>query len=554
MKSLHTLILTMLLAFGLTSIGNSQACNNYINVSLANTGTAKIYAENVLEGNPSDYTNLSWEFLTYDCSDIGEHDYTISGLYQGNPFTCSGIIKIEDKLGPIAVCDLGIVVTVETDTLWLTPDLVDEGSYDNCSSVSLTITPNFVTTVDIGQFVTTVLEATDADGNTNSCWTQILVQGEFESLACTDMIELYVTSSGQYQLQAEDVIANEYNNPVSLSLVDSNQDTVPDNIITADYLGQTLTYTVTDLTNGNLCWGTISVLEPSNVEMVCNGEVNVTLTVDQSFEVSANEVLLKGNPVGRVVVVYADGEAVQGNLLTNDLMGQLITYELLDENINPVCGGSITLEACIEDYDPFIVCDTKSRATIINDCLWAHTSTDNVEWPADITMNLSETLTEENLDDHINLEALGQNNLVDMRDIEPRFVGGCFALSVTYNDQPLPTDQGYKVVRTWTVLDWNGNVTYNYTQIINIDGLASNVEDIETQMLAIKSNPVNQSIQFVDAIDQSLNYQIVSLTGQQLMSGKIQQDIDVSSLAEGYYFLRVITESQVQVIKFELLR
>jgi len=554
MKNLNAFIFTILLSFGLSFQGVTQACYSSINVSLTNTGSAKIFAENVLEGSSADYTNLSWEFLTFDCSDIGENDYSISGLYQGSAFSCGGVIKIEDKLGPIAICDLGVVVSIDsqTDTVWLTPDLVSEMSYDNCSSITSTIEPEFVTASDIGELVTTVVTVADEDGNTNSCWTQILVQGDEDNLACIATTTI-LFGSDPIVLDAQDFIASNFNGPVSLEVVDEDLTIVPNNTITSDYVGQSLTYTITDDATGNSCWGTFSVMDASIVEMTCNDDVNLTLAVDDSFEVSANELLLSGKSVGSTVQLFTDGQEVVNNLLTADLFNQVITYTLYNESGASICGGNINLTECGED-DVFLVCDTKSRTTILHDCIWAHTSTDNVEWPGDFNITTSEVLTTNNLSDIINLETLQDNESVDMRDVQPRIVGGCFNLSVQHSDQLIETDEGFKVIRTWTIFDWNINNTYPYAQIIKVNGLASNLDEVSASPIAIKSNPVNQNIQFVESVNQSLSYQIVSLTGRQVMSGQIQDNINVSSLTPGYYILRVVNATQAQVIKFEILR
>lgn len=621
----------------------AQVCNSYINVSLANTGTAKIYAENVLEGSIADYSNLSWDFLTFDCSDIGENDYTISGLYQGDSFTCGGVISIEDKLGPVAICDLGVVVTVDTDTVWLTPDMVSSTSYDNCSDITSEITPLYVTAANIGQMVTTVVTITDEGGNTASCWTQILVQGEgggseflscidlstvlvgdesvqmyasdflasdfngdvtlsivddaqnevldnlitsdyigqtlvyvltdpltgntcwgqinvqsddpIQSLACNDLVQVYVDAASSVTLEPSDLIESDYSNSVTLEILDSDQNIVPDNIITLDYVGQSLVYTITDDSNSNSCWGGISVLGLEAIPMVCNEDFDLVMDSNLDFEITANELLQRGNPLGQEVQLYMDGQEVVDNILTVDMIGQLLTYVLIDTDGNTSCGGNINLFPCSADLPLFQVCDTKSRSTIINDCIWEHTSTDNVEWPADLDLDFTAVITSNTLPDYIDMYALENNEEVDFRDVEPRIVGGCFEVQKTFNDIEFEIDGGFKVIRTWTLLDWYTSTTYTYVQIIKIEGkLASNVLDTQQNSLTLRSNPVSTELQFIGEVDASMKYQIVLLSGQLVKTGQMQDAIDVSNLSQGMYIVRVITPTSSDVMKFEIQR
>ncbi|MBK8654388.1 MAG: hypothetical protein IPN20_10885 [Haliscomenobacter sp.] len=109
------------------------------------------------------------------------------------------VVCVEDKISPVAICDDSLQVSLDrSGYAFLYAKEVDEGSKDNCSLVRLEIrratdsdslsctpkTPGFspwgdlvvFSCCDIGKSVTVELRATDAAGNTNVCWSKVVVE------------------------------------------------------------------------------------------------------------------------------------------------------------------------------------------------------------------------------------------------------------------------------------------------------------------------------------------------------------------------------------------
>ena len=99
-------------------------------------------------------------------------------------------ITVADNTPPVAICDDQLHVSLGGDgSARLNADDVDEGSYDNCSDVTLEVrrTDGCLGTsawgsyvafecCDVDELVTVELRVTDAAGNTNVCWKQALVE------------------------------------------------------------------------------------------------------------------------------------------------------------------------------------------------------------------------------------------------------------------------------------------------------------------------------------------------------------------------------------------
>jgi len=263
---------------------------------------------------------------------------------------------VVDNLPPVAVAKQNIVLVLENGIATLTAEDVDNGSYDGCTDVEVSISQTEFTIADVGT-VQVWLTVTDLNGNYNQTWsyvtvtngvgcdlTNIIFPNDIDvfddnattnnlsidnlqalygytyeevhpytvsdcpaiyyafsdqiivvdfgykvlrdwtaidwitgdvvtqvqliklytnypnSLACNDQESISI-ENGPVTLLPIDVLEGgpyDYNN-MTLVIVDSDNIIVEDNVITADYLGETLLYTVSDNTTGNSCWGNLIV-------------------------------------------------------------------------------------------------------------------------------------------------------------------------------------------------------------------------------------------------------------------------------------------------------
>lgn len=114
------------------------------------------------------------------------------GDESGNWDYCSATLSVAtcegDAVAPIAICDDGLSFVVdESDEFLLLADEIDEGSYDNCSDVTLAIgflgdfdqynppTAQELLLTNVAAQFDVVLVVTDASGNQNFCYSTVNV-------------------------------------------------------------------------------------------------------------------------------------------------------------------------------------------------------------------------------------------------------------------------------------------------------------------------------------------------------------------------------------------
>ncbi len=108
------------------------------------------------------------------------------------------------------------------------------------------------------------------------------------------------------------------------------------------------------------------------------------------------------------------------------------------------------------------ICDTLPWDAPIGDCASGHTDKDAVEWPADITIS----------NGGISLNILKLNPDVHVNNVEPRITASCsFNYKVTFTDQITEIDANTtNVIRTWKVNDQFNNTEATYNQKISLIG------------------------------------------------------------------------------------
>ena len=105
---------------------------------------------------------------TYTCSNVGQNDVVLTYDYGSFQSSCVATVTVVDNRFPDVYCANTTVSLDANGVGVLSPDDVDNGSTDNCSITSRTLSQTTFTCADIGpQFV--VMDVTDASGNTESC-------------------------------------------------------------------------------------------------------------------------------------------------------------------------------------------------------------------------------------------------------------------------------------------------------------------------------------------------------------------------------------------------
>lgn len=552
-------------------------------------GDLELYAADFVE-NSDDFAQIVasldpagpfTESFIADCGINGGDPYTVyvqasTGSVQ---YSCDVELTVVDVTPPVAIADPTVYLELENGSATLTPEEVDDGSYDHCTAVTLTLDQTIFTVADIGSNTVT-MTVTDMNGLSNIVLSTVIVSGSgsgcsLEFVQFPDNIDIYdengtVSNLTVDNLQAiygydyEDVhpytfsectaifyaytdqifnISNGYkairtwtaidwltsevttniqilklytsyssvlacnglesvtvqNGPVTLlpidvleggpydydnmtlSIEDENGDVVVNNIITEDYIGQTLVYQVTDITSSVSCWGDITVenmvsgcaLDDDDVsyplatiqvpDSGLNPEILTPEYLMENYGYSESDVLITwlddvchivGYTYEDEVFDYGDGSFKIIRFIT------VIDWISFDPGGNSSGIWTFTQIINVGVNPETLICDFLPRTAAVGDCESGHTLDDDVEWPADLEIS----------DYRISPEELVEFSMVDVLDSKPSLYNNEEDYEMSKVDLLVDIDANTVVLgRVWTVTHVVYGFAWNYSQTITID-------------------------------------------------------------------------------------
>lgn len=202
-----------------------------ITVQLDVNGEATITPAMLDNGSSADagIDSLSLDITDFDCGDIGDNSVTLTVTdIDGNFASATALVTVEDSLAPTALTQDITVDLAGNPSVSISPEDVNNGSFDNCSDVTLSIDEDTFTT--IGDFPV-VLTVEDELGNTSSV-TVIVTVEDTMGIVDNDIQKVEITV---YPSPAEKLLYFETNiNILSYSIYDLFGKTVIDEANTND--------------------------------------------------------------------------------------------------------------------------------------------------------------------------------------------------------------------------------------------------------------------------------------------------------------------------------
>lgn len=127
-------------------------------------------------------------------------NYTINRVWtardaNNNTSSCTQVITVQDIVGPTARCK-NATVTLSSGTASITPGMIDDGSFDDCSGIhNMTVSPSTFSCSNIGSNTVT-LTVYDNCGNFSTCTATVTVVGEIPTCAITVTPENNIYTGG----------------------------------------------------------------------------------------------------------------------------------------------------------------------------------------------------------------------------------------------------------------------------------------------------------------------------------------------------------------------
>ncbi|OWY24109.1 hypothetical protein C7N43_23650, partial [Sphingobacteriales bacterium UPWRP_1] len=172
------------------------SCKN-ATVTLSAAGTATLTPVQVNNGSSDNCGTVNLVSVapnSFSCSNIGNNTVTLTvNDGNGNTATCMATVTVTDNIVPTALCKNASVTLSATGTASITTAQINNGSTDNCGTVSVSLNNTNFTCANIGAN-TVVLTATDASNNTATCSATVTVTDNTAPVAVCQNIT--VTLSG----------------------------------------------------------------------------------------------------------------------------------------------------------------------------------------------------------------------------------------------------------------------------------------------------------------------------------------------------------------------
>ena len=406
---------------------------------------------------------------------------------------CGAIsITVDDIAPPTAVCqDIDVYLSGTGDVTLAATD-IDNGSFDNCGNVTLSIPPTTFTCTNLGQNNVTLTVA-DENGNSTDCTATVTV---------LDTISPTVSCPANVVVNNDPGVCSAVS--VALGNVTTGDNCSPLTVMNTSMINYpsgvtNVIWTVTDIGgNSSQCVQTVTVIdtEAPVPDLATLADVTAECEVTALTDPTATDLC------GAVITTH---DAI---LPITSLGTTVVTWTYTDESGN---ASTQTQNIVITDITA-PVADIATLADVTAECeataLIAPTATDNcggiVTVSNDVTLPISTQgttiVTWTYTDASGNASTQTQNIVIDdvtapvadiatLADVtaecevtaltDPTATDNCGGIVTVSNDVTLPfSTQGTTVV-TWTYTDENGNAS-TQTQNIVIDDVTAPVADIAT--------------------------------------------------------------------------
>ncbi len=332
--------------------------------------------------------------------------------------------------------------------------------------------------------VTITLKARESDPNGTVYQDEAIVYLRGDVLfACNDNITIPLNFHCEYQVTPPILLEGEDENiPYTLyniEIYDEDGDIVPNNLVTGDYIGQTLTYNITHECSWNACGGTINVRDNyhpvtncGNDTITCQNSMDPfdlgfpidtsVFDLDTIFKIDSQKYIVQGwDACGDVELSYIDSTFLY-NCLQDTLFQQLTIryWKAVDESNNiSRCFDSIFVKRIPID-SVLLPPNWDNRDSAALQC--------NGDWL---------------------LTALPNGNP------SPEYTGApeiwwCNSLEYSFSDTKYSNcGNTFDIARDWTLIDWCTNEVKHYVQIIKIMDTIPPVMICNTDTVTVGADP-----------------------------------------------------------------
>jgi large repetitive protein len=166
-------------------------------LSLNASGNATLFATDIDNGS-SDNCSFTRTISksSFNCSNLGANTVVLTITdASGNFTTCNAIVTVVDAIAPVAQCKNFTLNLDATGNATLLATDIDNGSTDNCSIVTRTVSPSSFTCANVGNNTVT-LTVTDTSGNIATCTATVTIKDLIDPTAICKNISVNLDNTG----------------------------------------------------------------------------------------------------------------------------------------------------------------------------------------------------------------------------------------------------------------------------------------------------------------------------------------------------------------------
>ena len=252
----------------------TAVCQN-VSVNLNGAGTATVTAAMVNNGSTDNcgVSSVSLSATSFTCANIGSNSVTLTVTDgSSNSSTCTATVTVADNMAPVMACQNVTVNLSAGGTASVTTVQVNNGSTDNCGSVTMTLSTVNFTCANLGANGVTLI-GIDGSGNSSSCTATVTVTDNLAPTAVCQNVTVTLNGAGNATLTPTMV-----NNGSSDNCAVASTTLSQTNFTCANIGANSVTLTVTDAgNNSSTCTSMVTVQETTAPSAVCQ---NVTLNLN----------------------------------------------------------------------------------------------------------------------------------------------------------------------------------------------------------------------------------------------------------------------------------
>ena len=453
----------------------------------------------------------------FTCDDIGSPTLVALHVVENNDtiYTCHKYVTVVDSTPPVALCKSNLHVQLGENGFYrFSLSDANDSSYDECSEISVKkFIPDRITCTDPNP-MDVMMVLRDIAGNLATCTVEVSYDdysGITDPIGCRDSLTYVVFFDEDNLLEVTPgnlLVPGIHGCPANYS-IDLYHEAVlqPDDFITEDDAETVLSAVLTELLGGAQCTTVITVegvhdpceIPPFICDTKCHstpfGDCASGHSDDDAIELPCDIYITNWCALSEL---YPDAEYIQWlgdpeaqknawptsgfDFITpwNPLGSIFVGY--WDEVIDVPTGQHIIrrwtiLEWCTQQvlehvqniyvsFELTEICDTLPWNAPAGDCQSGHSLSDDVEWPADITVHSI----------FYHPDGLAGNPEVQFENVRPRVNQDCIVNDVTFHDVLIEiNDTTLRVERTWTVKDRTSEEEWAYVQVLTVihEGLGS---------------------------------------------------------------------------------